>query len=60
MAAALLHAREGAHVAGAPRGMWNRYPFGRHGTGWETAYAPLFLMSRESASRPRPWPWMAV
>ena len=24
-------------------------PFGRQGTGWETAYASLFLMSRESA-----------
>ena len=24
-------------------------PFGRQGTGWETAYATLFLMSRESA-----------
>ncbi len=24
-------------------------PFGRQGTGWETAYAALFLMSRESA-----------
>ncbi len=26
-----------------------RLPFGRQGTGWETAYATLFLMSRESA-----------
>ena len=24
-------------------------PFGRHGTGWEVAYAALFLISNESS-----------
>lgn len=36
-------------AAGGPARNDGPLPFGRQGTGWETAYATLFLMSRESA-----------